>query len=1194
VKKLVDDLRRQVKELHKDLFPTGSSDPKLRQEWDQARKAERTAAGFETWLEDRVTQVAVAWVLGTVFLRFCEDNDLLELPVIAGPGTRLALARELQVEFFRKHPEKNDRDWICTGFDAMSVSPVARGLFESHNPMWSILPSQDAAKTLLSFWRTTGPDGSVVYSFKDWDTRFLGDLYQDLSEHAKKTYALLQTPVFVEEFILKYTLDPAIEEFGLTPEPPYGLHDDAPHVLRVIDPACGSGHFLLGAFDRLLAAWERQSPGTDRRELIAKTLASIHGVDKNPFAVAISRFRLMLAAMQKGDVKRLSERVDFTLNIAVGDSLLHGKGAAATEQLQMAMDGGALHVHTYRTEDVDDYIASVSILESGTYHVVVANPPYITVKDAKENKNYRGYESCSGKYALSVPFAERIFRLALPGDSNRAGSGYTGQITANSFMKREFGKKLIEEFFGRRAVDLTHVIDTSGAYIPGHGTPTVILFGRRRWPRLDGTIRAVLGVRGEPGVPDDPSHGLVWQAIVYQVDRPGSESEWIEVADLAREYFATFPWPLSGGGTDELMSAIAGDKETLVKHLSRPIGFASFPGQDEAFFLGTAWMRRQEVMQPLARPLIVGEAVRDWGVTNGDEVLVPYDRNQQPIALDINAAWGKHLWTMRTVLLSTTGFGGQTRAEVDEPWWTWYRWVRARYMTPLSIAFAEVATHNHFVLDRGGKVFKQTAPVIKLPEGAGEEQNLALLGVLNSSTVCFWMKQACHDKGNRGEGGGITSAAWERFHQYNGTRLKELPLPADLPLTFGRELDRLAHELAQVEPAAVCGVDTPTRELLHAARAEYERLLGRMIVLQEELDWDVYRRYGLLGDAEAAELVAEPEDVPELKLGERAFEIVMARKMERGELETQWFARHRSTPITEIPEDWPSSYRDVVAKRIKVIENRRDIALIERPECKRRWQSQEWKVKERKALTNWLLDRCEERSLWFDDQDQPRPMTVNRLADQLRSDADVVQVARLLAGPDSDLADVLTDITADEHVPYLARLRYKPEGVFKRSVWERTWDQQRDEDRTGKNLAIPVPPKYKSSDFIRPSFWRNRGKLDVPKERFISYPGANPDTDDSLLLGWAGWDHQEQAHALVTLIEERSTTDGWGVGRIKPLLAGLLEVMPWVCQWHNEVDERYGVSPAETYDQYLASQRDRYDLTDEDLGANPTIIDPRI
>ena len=59
-------------------------------------------------------------------------------------------------------------------------------------------------------------------------------------------------------------------------------------------------------------------------------------------------------------------------------------------------------------------------------------------------------------------------------------AGYVGMITANSFMKREFGKKLIEEFFPE--VDLTHVIDTSGAYIPGHGTPTVILFGRNRRP----------------------------------------------------------------------------------------------------------------------------------------------------------------------------------------------------------------------------------------------------------------------------------------------------------------------------------------------------------------------------------------------------------------------------------------------------------------------------------------------------------------------------------------------------------------------------------------------------------------------------------------------------------------------------------------------------------------------------------------
>jgi hypothetical protein len=50
----------------------------------------------------------------------------------------------------------------------------------------------------------------------------------------------------------------------------------------------------------------------------------------------------------------------------------------------------------------------------------------------------------------------------------------------------------------------------------------------------------------------------------------------------------------------------------------------------------------------------------------------------------------------------------------------------------------------------------------------------------------------------------------------------------------------------------------------------------------------------------------------------------------------------------------------------------------------------------------------------------------------------------------------------------------------------------------------------------------------VPKERFISYPGASPDGDSgSLLIGWAGWDHKDQATALIGLISDRSATDGW-------------------------------------------------------------------
>ena len=324
----------------------------------------------------------------------------------------------------------------------------------------------------------------------------------------------------------------------------------------------------------------------------------------------------------------------------------------------------------------------------------------------------------------------------------------------------------------------------------------------------------------------------------------------------------------------------------------------------------------------------------------------------------------------------------------------------------LSIAFAFKASHNHFTLDRGGKVFKQTAPVIKLPDGASEDDHLALLGILNSSSICFWLRQS-----SQHQGGGASEHpwSWEDSYEFAGGIVENIPLPLNLPLAFGRKLDGLADQLAAVEPSAVCNAGIPTRDRLDAARAEHHSIRSQMIALQEELDWDVYHRYGLLVGDEAAGLVAEPGSVPNIDLGLRAFEIVLARKVASGEVETQWFARHRSTAVTEIPKEWPQEYRDVVARRIEMIERDRNIGLIERPECKRRWQSEPWEAKERDALTTWLLDRCEDRLLWYGPDDQPRPMTVNRLADRLRADADVVSVARLLVGPDADLADVLAD-----------------------------------------------------------------------------------------------------------------------------------------------------------------------------------------
>jgi hypothetical protein len=362
-----------------------------------------------------------------------------------------------------------------------------------------------------------------------------------------------------------------------------------------------------------------------------------------------------------------------------------------------------------------------------------------------------------------------------------------------------------------------------------------------------------------------------------------------------------------------------------------------------------------------------------------------------------------------------------------------------------------------------------------------------------------------------------------------------------------------------------------------------------MITLQEELDWTVYQSYGLLTDAEAK--VTTTKDPEPLNLGERAFEIVLARRVASGGEGAAWFERHRSTPVTELPEHWSREYKAVVEARIALIESRRDLALIERPDCKRRWASDPWEKKEKAALETWLLDRCEDRSLWFsmrDGMEQPRTLTISQLADRFPPDSEVHAVATLYAQDhlgrrDMTLAPVLEQVIVDEHVPYLVAMRYKDSGLEKRAEWERTWEGQREEDRTGKNLHLAVPPKYKPADFRKPSYWTHRGKLDVPKERFISYPEASPDADSTLLLGWAGWDHKDQAQALVNLVNDRGTQAGWPTERLVPLLAGLAELMPWVHQWHGEYDPEWDGTPAEEYQTFLDQQRSERQLTEQAL-----------
>jgi len=730
-------LQPALKALEKDLLvraKTERVEAGLKKAWEDEQKAGQTGLGFEPWRRERVTQLAVAWILSVVFVRTLEDRGYVDPRVAGATADALRAAEDREALFLQVAPFLGPREYLLAVFRELAKLPGARDVFDTkHNPVWVLSPSSEGAQALLDFFRKRDASGAPALTFArrepteatrhsaSEDTRFLGDLYQDLSEAVRKRYALLQTPEFVEEFILDQTLDPAIAEFGLKD-------------VTLIDPTCGSGHFLLGAFRRLLGRWQKEAPTENIADLARRALDQVYGVDINPYAVAIARFRLVLALLDSVGIKRLERAPDIKPNVVVADSLLHRfdqRRLGLDQQLDFHADaqwGDRL----FRLEDRRD----VERVLTKRFHSVVGNPPYITEKDSAKREAYRDkYKSAAGLFALAAPFTERFFELAVP-------NGFVGLINSNAWAKRDYGKTLVESVLSK--LDVQRIVDTAGCYLPGHGTPTLLLFGRNRSPS-GAAVTAVLGKRGEMAVPADPAAAPVWSELTQHFNDVGFDGDRISVEVIERAEVNRHPWILAGGGARTAFKRMGSLGHQKLASMVESVGFMCMTKQDEAFVAQRGALHRRGVAGNFVRPFYTGQDVREWEFERRNEVLFPYDETVSLRELDTTTF--RFLFPSKPVLEARKVFGGKNYREAGRSWWGYGQIPIERSRRTQSIAFAFVSTHNNFVMHRRGAVLNQHAPIITMKATFTAEQHQALLGYLNSSTVAFWCRLMMYPKG---------------------------------------------------------------------------------------------------------------------------------------------------------------------------------------------------------------------------------------------------------------------------------------------------------------------------------------------------------------------------------------------------------------------------------------------------------------
>lgn len=801
-----------------------------------------------------------------IFLRICEDRGIEDYERLK----RAAESKTVYPELVKLFQQADDR-YNSGLFHFRSE----KGRNEAHDTLTPHLLIDDK---LLKGIITGLYYPASPYEFSVLSADILGQVYEQFlgkvitltSGHraqvedkpeVKKADGVFYTPTYIVEYIVRQTVGPLVD--GKTPK--------QIEKLTVLDPACGSGSFLIGAYQFLLD-WYHQhytthdpeshaigknpklfstSGGwalttTERKRIL---LTHIYGVDIDSQAVEVTKLSLLLKVLEGETAQTVQrelihERVlpDLGDNIKCGNSLIASDFYAQPGLPEMDTESH-LRINVFDWDGKDGF---PEIMKRGGFDAVIGNPPYLRIQGLQEHYGNQidyftqHYESAAKRFDIYMLFIEKGYQLL-------NGNGRLAYICPHKFVTGDYASNLRACLARQGSVERLLSFGQNLVFANATTYTGILVLNRRK--------NSSLLYREVPPIKPGELATLIRHS---SIDAGFTSFEAKRLGEA--------PWALTGGASRGLLAKLH-EMPTTLGELFSEVMVGVQAGIDEVHVVRRysevssdvvdVWSERENrvirVEPNSLKPLAMGDEVhRYMQVKPSHSCIYPYQMVdgrtvilEEEVLRDSFPACFEYLDRHRSYLREI-----RVRQKTNPRYW--YSCHRSKSMSVFEaerIVSPEISKGCNFTLGAPG-MYHNTQVYSYVPKPGRHEHLNFWLGLLNSKVLWWYLTQT----------GTVLRGGYFRFKT---NYLRPFPLPV---ITHENKDDVATHDriVKWVEQMLKLHQDRA------AAKTPHEKtVLDRQIAATDALiDREVYALYGLTeeeiqiveGCAPAVEPPATPAD----------------------------------------------------------------------------------------------------------------------------------------------------------------------------------------------------------------------------------------------------------------------------------------------------------------------------------------------